>query len=270
LTFRKKPFLLFVFLIAQSFLTAESAPPAAPDIQLTALVRLAPAVDPQALKSALTALRRLEAAGEHVRNDVLTVIDYTKPSTERRLWVFDLVHTRVLFEELAAHGKNSGDNRAVRFSNAPNSLMTSLGTFLAGQTYIGKHGLSLRLEGLEKGVNDNSMARAVVLHGADYVSEALAKTKGRIGRSWGCPAVRPEISRRLVETLQGGSVVLAWFPDPGWLRTSRLVGPLDSKLFAPAPTLVRGSAPARPDSIVGAHPYGGARAGSVSAAVPAE
>jgi hypothetical protein len=270
LTFRKKPFLLFVFLIAQSFLIAESAPPLAPDGQLTALLKLAPRLDPQALKSAFTALHRLEATGEHVRGDVLTVIDYTKPSTERRLWVFDLVHTRVLFEELAAHGKNSGDNLAVRFSNAPNSLMTSLGTFLTGQTYIGKHGLSLRLEGLEKGINDNSMARAVVLHGADYVSESVAKTKGRIGRSWGCPAVRPEISQKLVETLQGGSLVLAWFPDPRWLKTSTLVGPVDSKLFAIEPTLVRGSASARPDPIVGAHSYGGARAGSANAAVPAE
>lgn len=223
---------------------AESAP-VSPDTQLIALLRLAPRLDPQALKSALTALRRLEATGQHVRNDVLTVIDYTKPSTERRLWVFDLVHTRVLFEELAAHGKNSGENLAVRFSNAPNSLMTSLGTFLTSQTYVGKHGLSLRLEGLEKGINDNSMARAIVLHGADYVSEAIAKTKGRIGRSWGCPAVRPEISRRLIETLQGGSVVFAWYPDPGWLRTSRLVGPVDSDLLAAESTRVRGSAFAR-------------------------
>lgn len=245
MSFYKKPFLLFVFLVTQPFLIADSGPPTAPNIQLAALLKLAPRLDPQALKSALTALHRLQGAGEHVRNDVLTIIDYTKPSTERRLWVFDLIHTRVLFEELAAHGKNSGENLALRFSNAPNSLMTSLGTFLAGPTYMGKHGLSLRLEGLEKGINDNSMARAIVLHGADYVSEAAARAKGRIGRSWGCPAVRPEISRRLIETLQGGSVVLAWFPDPGWLRTSRLVGPVDSGLFAAESTRVRGSALAR-------------------------
>ena len=236
--FCKKAFILSVLLIAQSFLIAESSPPMA-DGQLAALLKLAPRLDPQALKSALTALHRLEAAGEHVRTDVLTVIDYTKPSTEPRLWVFDLIHTRVLFEELAAHGKNSGENLALRFSNAPNSLMTSLGTFLASQTYMGKHGLSLRLEGLEKGVNDNSMARAIVLHGADYVSQTIAKTKGRIGRSWGCPAVRAEISQKLIEAVQGGSVVLAWFPDPSWLRNSRLIGPVDSRLLAAEPTLAR-------------------------------
>ena len=218
---------LFAFRILILPLPAASAVPPQPDAQCAALLKLAPRLVPQALQTALADLRRLRAVGAPVRTDVLTVIDYTKPSTERRLWVFDLVHTRVLFEELAAHGKNSGENQAVRFSNAPNSLMTSLGAFLTGDTYIGKHGLSLRLQGLEKGINDNSMARDIVIHAADYVSEAMAKAKGRIGRSWGCPAVRPEISRRLIEAVQGGSLVLAYFPDPAWLRTSRLAGPVD-------------------------------------------
>jgi hypothetical protein len=194
------------------------------DSQFLALRGLAPRLDPQALEAALTALKRLQAAGTKVRADVLTVIDYTKPSTERRLWVFDLVHTRILFEELTAHGKNSGDNQAVRFSNAPNSLMSSLGAFLTGDTYIGKHGLSLRLQGLEKGVNDNSMEREIVIHAAAYISDAIASNKGRIGRSWGCPAVRPEISRRLIGSLQGGTLVLAYYPDPSWLQNSKLTG----------------------------------------------
>lgn len=169
-------------------------------------------------------MKRLQATGTKVRTDVLTIIDYTKPSTERRLWVFDLIHTRILFEELTAHGKNSGDNQAVRFSNAPDSLMTSLGAFLTRDTYIGKHGLSLRLQGLEKGINDNSMERAIVIHAAAYISDVIAKNKGRIGRSWGCPAVRPEISRRLIEAVQGGTLVLAYYPDLSWLRNSKLAG----------------------------------------------
>jgi hypothetical protein len=173
----------------------------------------------------LTALHRLQASGAKVRSDVLTVIDYTKPSTERRLWVFDLTHMSVLFQELTAHGRNSGDNLAVRFSNAPNSLMTSLGAFLTGDTYIGKHGLSLRLRGMEKGVNDNSMERAIVIHAAAYVSDPIAKAKGRIGRSWGCPAVRPEISRSLIEAVQGGTLVLAYYPDRAWLQNSKLASP---------------------------------------------
>jgi hypothetical protein len=215
---------IFSSLIA-STVPLPAAPPALFDTRLGALLKLAPRLSPRALEAALTALHRLQASGAKVRSDVLTVIDYTIPSTERRLWVFDLAHPRVLFEELTAHGKNSGENQAVRFSNVPNSLMTSLGAFLTGDTYIGKHGLSLRLRGLEKGVNDNSMDRAIVIHAAAYVNDSDAKTKGRIGRSWGCPAVRPEISRRLIETVQGGTLVLAYYPDRSWLQNSKLAGP---------------------------------------------
>ena len=173
---------------------------------------LAPRINPQALLKALAALKKLQATGQSVRTDVLMVIDYSKRSTERRLWVFDLKRGGLLFEELVAHGRNSGDDRAVRFSNEPGSLMTSLGLFLTGDTYIGKHGLSLRLQGLEKGVNDNSLERAIVIHAADYVNEGLAQRSGRIGRSWGCPAVRPAISRKLIETVQGGALLLAYYP----------------------------------------------------------
>jgi hypothetical protein len=197
-----------------NFTPAISAPNTQPNnSQINEFRKLAPRLAPQALEAAFTALGRLQATGAHVRSDVLTVIDYSKPSTEARLWVLDLAHTKVLFEELTAHGKNSGDKLATRFSNAPNSLMTSLGVFLTGDTYIGRHGLSLRLQGLEKGVNDNSMERAIVIHAADYVNDALVRSKGRIGRSWGCPAVRPEISRQLIETVRGGSLVLAWHPQ---------------------------------------------------------
>jgi hypothetical protein len=217
--------LIFSSLIANTIpLPAAPAQPALSDTRLGALLRLAPRLSPKALEAALTALKRLQASGAKVRSDVLAVVDYTKPSTERRLWVFDLAHTRILFEELAAHGKNSGDNLAVKFSNAPNSLMTSVGAFLTGDTYTGKHGLSLRLQGLEKGFNDNSMERAIVIHAADYVSDSLARTKGRIGRSWGCPAVRPEISRRLIEAVQGGTLFLAYYPDRSWLQNSKLAG----------------------------------------------
>jgi len=95
--------------------------------------------------------------------------------------------------------------------------MSSLGVFLTADTYIGKHGLSLRLQGLERGVNEKSMERAIVIHAANYVSERVGSQRGRIGRSWGCPAVRPEISRQLIETVQGGALLLAYFPENSWL-----------------------------------------------------
>jgi hypothetical protein len=106
--------------------------------------------------------------------------------------------------------------------------MSSLGVFLTGDTYIGKHGLSLRLRGMEKGINDKSLERAIVIHAANYVSERVGTREGRIGRSWGCPAVRPEISRQLIETVRGGAFLLAYFPEKSWLLTSRFTDPGNS------------------------------------------
>jgi L,D-transpeptidase catalytic domain len=196
------------------FLTIGRAPVSAgpvipfPQATFDALLKQAPRVTPKALQKALTALERLRASGAPVRSDRLMVIDYGKPSTQPRLWVFDLGCNRLLFEELVAHGRNSGGDRSYQFSNEPGSLMSSLGVFLTADTYIGKHGLSLRLKGMEKGINDQSMDRAIVIHGANYV-----RRSGRIGRSWGCPAVRPEISRALIESVRGGTLLLSYYPE---------------------------------------------------------
>jgi hypothetical protein len=176
-------------------------------------------VTPRVLMMALTALKRLQAAGSAVRPDRLMVIDYARPSTESRLWVFDLDLKRLLFEEPVAHGKNSGDDRSTRFSNVPGSLMSSLGVFLTADTYFGKHGLSLRLQGMEEGINDLSMERAIVIHAASYVRRG-----GSIGRSWGCPAVRPEVSRALIESVRGGTLLLSYYPEQSWLQASKLAG----------------------------------------------
>jgi hypothetical protein len=189
-------------------ITAEAGLP-----RFAQLQKVAPELNPQALRAGLAALQKLERAGAKVRSDVLAIIDYSIPSSERRFWVFDLQHDQLLFHELVAHGKNSGANLATRFSNAPGSLMTSLGVFVTGNSYMGEHGLALRLNGLDKGENDNSLSRAIVIHGAWYVSESLAQKTGQIGRSWGCPAVRPEISSKLIHTLEDGAVLLAYFPN---------------------------------------------------------
>ena len=212
--YRIKFFYSILFLLLASLVSVHGEPslPVIPPGQFSSLLKQAPTINPQALQMALNALSRLKAAGQSVRSDVLMVIDYSKRSTEPRLWVFDLNRSGVLFQELVAHGRNSGDDRAVRFSNEPGSLMSSLGLFLTADTYIGKHGLSLRLQGLQKGINDNSLDRAIVIHAADYVSESVALRSGRIGRSWGCPAVRPAISRKLIETVRGGVLLLAYYP----------------------------------------------------------
>jgi hypothetical protein len=151
----------------------------------------------------------------------LTVIDYSKPSTARRLWVFDLASRALLFEEFVAHGQGSGDDRATTFSNAPESRQSSLGLFRAAETYVGKHGYSLRLDGLDRGFNDLARARAIVVHGASYVSEGFIAATGRLGRSWGCPAIGVGIARTLIDRVKGGGLVFAYYPDPHWLRTSK-------------------------------------------------
>jgi hypothetical protein len=126
----------------------------------------------------------------------------------------------VSFVERVAHGKGSGENATERFSNTLGSRMTSLGVFLAADTYNGQHGLSLRLDGLEPGFNDRARERAIVIHGASYVNEAIIGAMGRLGRSWGCPAVRPEVAKKLIDAIKDGSLVVAFYPDANWLERS--------------------------------------------------
>ncbi len=154
----------------------------------------------------------------------LTVIDYSKPSSERRLWVFDLKARELVYEELVAHGQGSGANLATAFSNEPETHQTSLGLFVTRDTYIGKNGYSLRLDGLDRGVNDRARERAIVMHGAPYVSESFVKANGRLGRSWGCPAVSAEVARELIDRVKGGGLVFAYYPDATWLKTSKYLG----------------------------------------------
>lgn len=141
---------------------------------------------------------------------ILTVIDYTRASTQKRLWVIDLEANRVLFYELVAHGKNTGANRAKHFSNESGSLKSSLGLFQVEETYSGKHGYSVRLSGLDRGLNHHARARAIVMHGAWYVSEAFAKQHGRLGRSWGCPAVRKSVVKPLIGRIKGRTLLFAY------------------------------------------------------------
>jgi hypothetical protein len=182
------------------------------------------AINPRILQLALRAVSCAAAATDAARPTVLTLIDYSRPSTERRLWVLDLATRRVLFEELVAHGKNTGENLAKLFSNAPGSLQSSLGLYLTGTTYTGRNGYSLRLLGLEPGVNDRALERAIVVHGADYLERATADRLGRLGRSWGCPAVPRRVAQALIDTIKGGSFVFAYYPDDRWLSSSRFVG----------------------------------------------
>jgi hypothetical protein len=177
---------------------------------------------PQVLELALRAYECGQESGTFEK-PLLTVIDYSLPSTERRLWVIDVSRRRVLFHELVAHGENSGGNWATNFSNRLGSRQSSLGLFRTEETYVGGHGVSLRLEGLEPGVNDRAMQRKIVMHGADYVDLGVAAQLGRLGRSWGCPALPRPASRRVIEHIKGGSAVFAYYPDRRWLGQSQFL-----------------------------------------------
>jgi L,D-transpeptidase catalytic domain len=180
-------------------------------------------VSPDVLKLAASAVSCAVASGDIFRPPTLTLIDYSRPSTEPRLWVFNATSGELLFKELVAHGRNTGDNYAKHFSDAADSLQSSLGLFVTRGTYVGSNGYSLRLDGLEPGFNAHAWDRAIVMHGAPYVDAAVAARQGRLGRSWGCPALRDAIARRVIDTVRDGGVIFSYYPDSDWLKTSRFL-----------------------------------------------
>lgn len=185
----------------------------------TAFASRVDGLSPKVLSMALDAVASARARGISGRDDLLTIIDYSLPSTQPRLWVLDLAHGKVLYHELVAHGSGSGDNYATRFSNDDNSHQTSLGLFVTGGTYEGGNGYSLKLRGLDKGFNDRAEERHIVMHGAWYVSADHVRAQGRLGRSWGCPALSQEIAPAVIDTIKGGSFVFSYASaDPAWLR----------------------------------------------------
>ncbi len=190
----------------------------------------APLPRPELIDRALAAYYRVEQAGR-CRTTLLAVIDYALPSSERRLWVFDLAQPlRILFHEYVAHGRGSTTDEdpdlAIRFGNQEASLRSSLGTFLTGATYEGQHGRSLELYGLEPGVNDKAFERRIVMHPADYMSAAFRARHGRVGRSFGCPALDPAVADAVIGRIRDGSVIyVAGAPEQQWAdatdRTAR-------------------------------------------------
>jgi hypothetical protein len=180
----------------------------------------APSANPKVLDLAARAAECARRQGLLDGLNHLAVIDYSLPSTQPRLWVFDLQRHLLLFQELVAHGRNTGEGRAERFSNVEGSKMSSIGLYQTADTYYGSNGYSLRLRGLDPGFNDNALARAIVMHGAPYVSQTIAERLGRLGRSWGCPALRPEVARTVIDTLKGGALLFAYYPDRKWLAES--------------------------------------------------
>lgn len=190
--------------------------------EVSHLSRKAPALNKKVLTYALTAYHKAHQKGA-VKKPVLTVIDYSLPSSKQRMWIFDLNKERLLYQTYVAHGQNSGMTVPNHFSNQPSSKATSLGTFVTKDTYIGHKGYSLNLQGLEKGFNDNAYNRRVVMHGAWYMEPSFIKQSGRAGRSWGCPSIAQSLAKPVINTIKGGSVIFAYYPDRHYFSHSQYV-----------------------------------------------
>lgn len=177
----------------------------------------------EAFNLALTGYQALVETGKVQRDNILTIIDFSMPSSKKRLFVIDLMSGNLLFNTFVSHGRNSGTALATHFSNAFNSLKSSLGFYTTGAPYNGKHGYSLRLDGQEKGINDNAFNRGIVMHSADYVDEHLIQENGYIGRSQGCPAIPEALKKPIIETIRNGSCLFVYSPDKYYTAHSKLL-----------------------------------------------
>lgn len=179
-------------------------------------------LNPKVLKLALIAYNNAKEAG-YIKNEYLTIVDYSVPSSEPRMWVIDMKNQDLAFYTHVSHGMNSGGNIPTEFSNISGSNQSSLGVYITDNVYYGKHGKSLNLNGIEKGYNNNALARRIVVHAADYVSDDFIQRVGRLGRSQGCFAVKQEVSSEIIDTIKGGSVIFGYYPDDDYLSNSTLL-----------------------------------------------
>jgi hypothetical protein len=188
--------------------------------QLYAVMQLNDVVNYTAFEQAITGYKKICKSDG---NGILSLIDYSKPSTEKRFYVLDLNHKQLLFRSYVAHGKNSGENYATSFSNKNGSHQSSLGFYRTGETYEGKNGYSLILNGLEKGINDHARARAIVIHGAPYCDPRLITSDGRLGRSFGCPALPESVNDEIINTIKGGTLLYIYANNTNYLTQSRIL-----------------------------------------------
>ncbi len=182
-------------------------------------------LDPHILKAARVAYYSAKAQGQ-VKKPIVSIVDYSLPSNKKRLWIIDLSKNRLLYHLHVTHGQGSGGRIAQFFSDQPGSHASSLGVFVTQESYVGQHGLSMRINGLEPRFNAHARARAIVVHGANYATANFAEAYGRLGRSFGCLAISPRKIRSVIKTLKNGSLVFAYYPDRNWLKHSRYLSDL--------------------------------------------
>lgn len=177
-------------------------------------------IDYEAFANAIEGFNKIE----NKKDNILTIIDYTKPSTEERFYVIDLKNNKLLYKTHVAHGRNSGENYTIKFSNRPNSYQSSYGFFRTAETYHGGNGYSLRLDGLEPGINDNARDRAIVIHGATYANPRQSYgTNDRLGRSLGCPALPTALNKKVIDTIKNGTLVYAHANESSYAMNSKII-----------------------------------------------
>lgn len=176
-----------------------------------------------AYETALKGFNSLCEAGKVANENIISIVDFSLSSSEKRLFVIDLKNFKLLFNTYVAHGRNSGKEFANQFSNDPESFKSSLGFYVTKDTYNGAHGFSLHLKGEEKGINDNAYGRAIVMHSAAYVDESVVKSQGFIGRSLGCPALSPKVYKPIIDKIKNGSCLFLYSPNTNYLSHSRLL-----------------------------------------------
>lgn len=177
----------------------------------------------EAFLYAMQGYQSLQEKGELSNDRILTIADFSLPSSRKRLFVIDMETGKLLFNTYVSHGRNSGAEMATRFSNRMESHQSSLGFYVTGSTYNGKNGYSLKLDGMEAGINDNALARAIVVHGSNYVNEQMINAKGYIGRSFGCPAVPAKLAKAIINTIRNGSCLFIYGHDNSYLAMSKIL-----------------------------------------------
>jgi hypothetical protein len=172
---------------------------------------------------AMQGYKSLQDAGELTNQRILSIVDFSLPSSKKRLFVIDMETGKLLFNTYVSHGRNSGADMATRFSNNPESFQSSLGFYITGDTYRGHNGYSLKLDGQEQGINDNALMRKIVMHGSAYVNERMIAAKGYIGRSLGCPAIPAKLTKDIINTIRNGSCLFIYGHDTNYLALSKIL-----------------------------------------------
>lgn len=185
----------------------------------------------EAFKFAMLGKQSLEGITDFSKPEILTIIDFSKPSTEERLYVVNIKEFKILIRSLVAHGRNTGENWAKNFSNVSGSYQSSLGFYKTAETYYGSKGFSMRLDGLEQNINNLARPRAIVVHAADYVSKSFAQAHGRLGRSQGCPALPNEMNKKIIQQISGGSLLFIYAPVDHYIQTSKVLKSSDINAF---------------------------------------